>query len=74
MTAPLLLLSIVDCVVVPFVISVAEDSTDIVPSIVVVLENVSGVISPGVDACDIVGSVGVGRAPVRYKQNSILYF
>ena len=67
MTA-ILLLSICDCVVVPSIIhaSVADDGTDVASSIVVV--HVTGVISPGLDACDIVAtivwSVGVGKAPV----------
>ena len=64
---PILLLSIGNRVVVPSVISVAEDDgTDVVSSIVVL--HVTGVISPGLDACDVVasimGSVGIGRAPV----------
>ena len=57
-------------VVVPSVIGVAENDTDVVSSMVVVLEDVSHVIliSPELDACDIVdtivGSVGVGRVTV----------
>ena len=53
---PILLLSTGNCVVVP-----SEDGTDVVSTIVVVLEDVIGVISPGLDVCDI---VGIGRAPV----------
>ena len=65
---PILLLSIDDCVIVPSVIGVAEDGNDVVLSMMVVLEDVSVVISPGVDVCDIVvsivGSVGAGGVPV----------
>ena len=59
----ILLLSIGDCVAG----SAAEDGTDAASSMVVVLEDITGVTSPGVDAdivVSIVGSVGVGRAPV----------
>ena len=65
---PILLLSIDDCVIVPSVIGVDEDGNDVVLSMMVVLEDVSVVISPGMDVCDTVvstvGSVGVGGVPV----------